>query len=370
LEELVWDWRYDRPVPARPDLEWQLEDPEPIEVIAGEDLELEIFLSNYPNPNDIKAVLVAYEVMTESGGVVGHFINEAVLEAQSPQAIVEIMVNFDIHNATGLDVTNFELDFLGLDFGCDDVRGAVGFIAAEGIPPVPVIPPVIWGANEENPLVVRPIPGGTEVKWIQPDRPLKDCEWLHVGLVFDCTAFDCFNDDPLGATVQGYWTITEPCEEPMDCFEVNFMGAADRKWNYDIIKGNGSLKLGAGALPFDSDNDAVTFAINGREITIPAGSFVERYIYGFKVYCFHGLIPDVAFVRMYLCFEKCLWQTTIYVRDASDVVGTDPTTVGLTIGENFGTDSFNWTRKWQQWTTKLAKFIEWPPIRCCAICGN
>ncbi len=134
----------------------------------------------------------------------------------SPPAIVEIMVNFDIHNNSGIDVTNFELDFHGLDFQCEDVRSALGFIAGQGIPPLP-IPPEIWGANEENPLVVRPIPGGTEVKWVQPDNPLETCEWLHVGLVFDCTNFDCFNNpaDPvLQATVQGYWTIIEPkfCE--------------------------------------------------------------------------------------------------------------------------------------------------------------
>ncbi len=204
LDQLVWDFPSDQPAPM---LDWEPVDLRPIEVVEGEDVVLEI-----PVAEDDSAVLVAYEVMTASGEVVGHFINEAVLESMSPQTIVQIMVNFDIHNETGIDVTNFELDFLGLDFGCADVVSALGFVAGTGVPPMP-IPPEIWGANEDNPLVVRPIPGGTEVKWIQPDRPLPTCEWLHVGLVFDCTNFDCFNnpDDPtLRATVQGYWTVIEP----------------------------------------------------------------------------------------------------------------------------------------------------------------
>jgi len=40
---------------------------------------------------------------------------------------------------------------------------------------------------------------------------------LHVGLVFDCTDFDCFNgEDPsvFRATVQGYWTTIKPKCDP------------------------------------------------------------------------------------------------------------------------------------------------------------
>jgi hypothetical protein len=207
LEGLVWDFKHNMPKPL--DLAWELVDVEPIEIIpGGEDIVLEI-----PVTESDGAVLVAYEVFMDYYGLdraVGHFINEAILESQSPPAIVQVLVNFDMHNDTGVDVTNFELDLLGLDFGCEDVQGAIGFIAATGIPPVPVIPPVIWGANEENPLVVRPIPGGTEVKWIQPDRPLKTCEWLHVGLAFN-VAWD--PDENINASVQGYWTVIEPCPE-------------------------------------------------------------------------------------------------------------------------------------------------------------
>ena len=71
------------------------------------------------------------------------------------------------------------------------------------------VPPEPCGVNPYNPLVVRPIDGGTEVKWIQPDRPLEHCEWLHVGLVFRIPGFI----DDVSATVQGYWTGI-PKEEP------------------------------------------------------------------------------------------------------------------------------------------------------------
>ncbi len=199
LEELVWDSGAASPTI---DLNWRQTDSASILVTEEQDLELEIQPSETDNAG---AVLVAYEVMLESGEVVGHFINEAILEAQVfPPKIIRILVNFDIHNNTDFEVTNFELDFHNLNFKCDDVLWAIGYVKGTGEP---------WGANSVNPLVVRPIPGGTEVKWVQTDRPLKHCEWLHIGLMFDCTNFDCFNnpeDFSQRATVQGYWTILEP----------------------------------------------------------------------------------------------------------------------------------------------------------------
>ena len=210
LEELVWGSGPGPPSMAA--FVWELvDDPDPILVEPGFDYDLPI-----PVTENDGAVLVAYEVTTEAAEPEGHFINEAILESSSPQAIVQVLVNFDIHNGTGRnDITNFELDFLGLEFGYLDVVDALGFVAATGIPPVP-IEPVPWGANADNPLVVRPIEvtlpdgtevTGTEVKWVQPDRPLANCEWLHVGLVFNYpTIGDGVIVNP-GATVQGYWTI-------------------------------------------------------------------------------------------------------------------------------------------------------------------
>ena len=197
LEELVWDFENNTPAP---DLDWAVVDDDPVEVPVGEDVVLEI-----PVTPEVGAVLVAYEVYKESApgsGVLaaepdGHFINEAILESESPRAIVQILVNFDIHNGTGRDdITNFELDFLGLEFGCEDVIWALGFVVPD--------PTELWGANEDNPLVVRPITGGTEVKWVQPDRPLSDCEWLHLGLMFNYSGGFV---DNINATVQGYWTV-------------------------------------------------------------------------------------------------------------------------------------------------------------------
>lgn len=222
LDDLVWDFTRNMPAPQ---LDWQMVDDAPVEVVLGEDLELRIPLNaggtdpganNTTNNTDgVGAVLVAYEVMLgPAGPAVSHFLNEAVLESQSPLAIVQVMVNFDVHNDTGQDVTNFELDFQGLDFDCEDVLWALGFVAGQGMPPVPV-PMEPWGANEENPLIVRPIVvsgvSGTEVKWIQPDRPLEHCEWLHGGL-----SFSLVFDSTLNATVQGYWTIIVPCPVDID----------------------------------------------------------------------------------------------------------------------------------------------------------
>jgi hypothetical protein len=233
LEDLVLDFGVvpPKPVPNRPDLQWQMVEEDqkiPPEVKEGEDVELEISLEGVTE--HMPAVLVYYKVFHQKEDsappvLVGHFFNEAIVElnnqtnteSSSSPLIVEVRVNFDIHNETGIDVTNFELDFAGLDFGCEDVKSAIGFVAAEGTPPLPPTNPGIWGANESSPLVVRPIKigdkNGTEVKWIQPDRPLKTCEWLHIGLSIDCTAFDCFidpDDLTLRATVQGYLTTIEP----------------------------------------------------------------------------------------------------------------------------------------------------------------
>lgn len=229
LNELVWDFENDTPIPAHPDLDWQrpLEEerlleqglPPFIKVTANEDLVLPINVSA-----DNSAVLVVYEVMADATGapspVVGHFMNEAVLAPTVNPGpldpvvqIVEGLVNFDVHNNTQFEVTNFELDFLGIDFTCHNVTSALGSVVGTD-------PLELWGANENNPLVVRPIEGGTEVKWVQPDRPLKHCEWLHGGLSF--TLQDLIDGEvvvdgtAVNVTVQGYWTVIVPCPGPCE----------------------------------------------------------------------------------------------------------------------------------------------------------
>lgn len=211
LEELVWNFDDNTPPTDDPrtgaQIQWEMVEEEPREVKIGEDLELTILAADLVSTQDVIGVLVSYEVFKDNE-VVAHFMNQAVVEVFAfPPKIVTIMVNFDIHNNTDYNPTNFELDFLGMYFGKEDVLSAVGFVVGTGEP---------WGANPTSPLIVRPIPGGTEVKWIQHDRPLKFCEWLHIGLVINCVNFDCFNypDDPaLRATVQGYWTIIHECQK-------------------------------------------------------------------------------------------------------------------------------------------------------------
>ena len=205
LEDLLWG---DSPGPLGPvpGLQWATIDEDWVQVVVGQDLTVPII-----PPSNGGAVLVAYEVKTDvvGGGAIARFINEAMVAPPNPlqplPQIIQILVNFDIHNNTGYDdITNFELDFANLAFKPEDVIAALGFVKAHGNPPVPYNPPIIeWGANKNSPLVVRPINNGTgtEVKWIQTDRPLVTCEWLHVGLVFNG---NWVNNGI--ATVQGYWT--------------------------------------------------------------------------------------------------------------------------------------------------------------------
>ncbi|MFC1968213.1 hypothetical protein ACFLVX_02330 [Chloroflexota bacterium] len=224
LQDLVWD--FDRNIPL-PQLPWQ---PVPEDQPDGSEVPTppgELLLP-IEDPPENGAVLVAYEVMGGGGDVVGHFINEAILETSSPSEIVEVRVNFDLRNDLDIPVTNFELEFLGIQFSCKDIKDAVGFVVGTD----PVEP---WGANAKHPLIVRHITRtidrpdgttkiveGTEVKWVQRDRPLQPGEVFHGGLAFRLPALIAGSippGDPEGVniTVQGYWTIIEkPVPRPID----------------------------------------------------------------------------------------------------------------------------------------------------------
>jgi hypothetical protein len=205
LEALVWEFDDDgTPLPTPPRNVASWEPLNTVEVKEDEDVIYEFLLPDAGMASG--AALIAYEVKLgedeTTAEVVGHFLNEFAILPQTgaPEPtlpIIEVRVNFDIHNNTDYDVTNFELDFDGLYFTYADIVKAIGFVVGTGEP---------WGANEDNPLIVRPIPGGTEVKWVEPCRPIKYCEWLHGGLSFRLREFIEGN----GVTVQGYWTQLEP----------------------------------------------------------------------------------------------------------------------------------------------------------------
>ena len=205
LEALVWEFDANGmplPEPPRNLALW-----EPLgttEVTDKEDVIYEFLLPDAGMASG--AALIAYEVMVGEDGatteLIGHFLNElAVLLPPDglSKPIIEVRVNFDIHNNTDYDVTNFELDFDGLvDFTCVEIEKAVGFVVGtigES-----------WGLNEDNLPIVRPIPSGTEVKWVEPCRPIKNCQWLHGGLSFRLRDL-IMGDD---VTVQGYWTQLRP----------------------------------------------------------------------------------------------------------------------------------------------------------------
>jgi hypothetical protein len=148
-------------------------------------------------------------------------VNEVILEG-SPLQISKILVNFDVHNNTEYDVTNFELEFLGLDFTCSDIDWALGFV----LDPTNPGPIERWGAHGNSPLIVRPITltmadgterNATEVKWVEACRPLENCEWVHLGLEFNINLpIEDLQNNPI--TVQGYWTIIPKvwCEEAVN----------------------------------------------------------------------------------------------------------------------------------------------------------
>lgn len=108
------------------------------------------------------AVLVRYTVAWASSQNVieAHFVNEAILESKSPQVIVGQLSNFDVHNDYHEPVDNFELELYGID-PADIVDWFPG-----------------WGA----PPQINPIPGGTEIIWMEPTQPVQPCEWVHFGL--------------------------------------------------------------------------------------------------------------------------------------------------------------------------------------------
>lgn len=223
LEELVWEDRGPLPdlnIQWEKDSDWQIFTQTGMPPDSFFDVTVEIEL-----PDDHNIVLVAYEIGTRQDTtpiplepeIQGHFINEAVVQRTNnpdPGAqIVQVFVNFDVQNNWTSDVTDFELDFAGLEILPNNITWALGYV--KGTSPLE-----LWGANEESPLVVRPIEimmpdgtiqTGTEIKWVEPNRPLAPGETIHLGLSFNLDPWVTgITTNGINATVQGYWTQVKP----------------------------------------------------------------------------------------------------------------------------------------------------------------
>lgn len=148
------------------------------------------------------AVVLRYTVALESepDEVVARVINEAVFEMPTAgqPVITGMLTNFDVHNNTGEDVDNFELDLYGVEpSGVDDWY-------QKGLP----VDDSTWGDTfwyggwGTSPDISK-IDGGTEVKWKDADHPIPSCTTVHFGVGL--------KDNVVPESVRGHWT--QLCQE-------------------------------------------------------------------------------------------------------------------------------------------------------------
>jgi hypothetical protein len=150
-----------------------------------------------------RAVLVRYSVAWNSTPDVieAHFINEAILESKSPQAIVGMLSNFDVHNDYDEPIDNFELELYG-----NIVPEDVLYVYDPPGPPTKVSCWLgdTWYGGWGAPPQINSIPGGIEIEWIDPDHPVQPCEWIHFGVALKPIKKVKFIPVPWQ-----YWRITE-----------------------------------------------------------------------------------------------------------------------------------------------------------------
>ncbi|MEW5807729.1 MAG: hypothetical protein AB1756_10355 [Acidobacteriota bacterium] len=176
LDDLNWDV----PLPVS----WTPVPTDPVVLNPGDKVELSIPVV----PGD-QGVFVRYTVALQRNpdNVITRFVNEAEIEMgldrQIP-SIVGTLSNFDAHNDTGKPVHDLELDILNI--APQDVwewyKGANS-----------------WGLHPAtNDPYIAPIPGGTEVNWVDEWTPMKYCETKHFGLRLNPNTPEPF--------VRAYWT--------------------------------------------------------------------------------------------------------------------------------------------------------------------
>jgi len=170
LDDLTWE--------GTEDLDWQpIDDP-----LKPHMLELNAHAEYFiPTTEGDTAVLVRYTVAWWSTPDVieAHFINEAILESASPQAIVGMLSNFDVHNDYPEPIDNFELELYG-NITPDDVL----YVYDPPGDPYPVAGPLgtTWYGGWGAPAQINAIPGGIELIWMDTTRPIPHCEWIHFGV--------------------------------------------------------------------------------------------------------------------------------------------------------------------------------------------
>lgn len=173
LELLTWE--------GTEGLPWEpIDTPEePFILLPGESA----YYDMYTDP-DATAVLVRYTVAWAStpNVIEAHFVNEAILESESPQVIVGQLSNFDIHNDYDEPVDNFELELYGIQ-PSDIVDWFPGWGAPPQINPIPPSPEM---------------PGGTEVMWMEPTQPVNPSQWEHFGLHL--------KPGVIAVGIEAYWT--------------------------------------------------------------------------------------------------------------------------------------------------------------------
>jgi hypothetical protein len=190
LEDLTWE--------GTADLDWQVIDypQNPAILYPNVGQELEYFIETDETE---AAVLVRYSVAWANDPTrehIAHFVNEAILESHSPQAIIGWLSNFDVHNVYDEPIDNFELEFYGNiepgDINRIYASGGTPWLQPAGWkdfgPPWGMhwIGPT-WYGGWGTPVEINVIPApagqkGVEIIWKDPHHPVQPCEWTHFGV--------------------------------------------------------------------------------------------------------------------------------------------------------------------------------------------
>ena len=162
--------------------------------------------------------------------------------------------------------------------------------------------------------------------------------------------------------------LTELVKE-LDDVDVNSMIVIDvPRAGGDMIWLKGGVRSASWSDPFDPLSDDVELTIGGITVVVPAGSFTNRSALSPKCYYYNGGGAFSGDLSMILNFDKCSWRALLHDTDVDSLVEGDGTAVSLRIGENFGSDSFKWSKKhfysWLGEQRNVARYYGFPTIFC------